>query len=249
MQLDLIKKNPSIMSGILSWPSLLGLLLGLDGVLSACTGCPSGWLRNGQACWLVVHEKLYKEAAQERCRRSGGNLAVPTSKAENDYLTSLYSEIWAETTTSLWLGCYATLPDNTLTCYEKLDRNDGFPQMTTSSDPVKRCVILNKRVGTWRAIACDDWRRHVICKLPPRFCAVRCTAVGDTCLQEHTFSTLRNTGSTRCCLACAKDPRCLSFNLSGGTCRLNNATQAQAEGDKHSELKRGCAYYEKETAY
>ena len=63
------------------------------------------------------------------------------------------------------------------------------------------------------------------------------------CLLGHTFKEIAIKSPMQCCLACAKDPNCRSFNLSGRMCQLNNATISQVDDDRHLMQPGDCTHY------
>ena len=96
---------------------------------------------------------------------------------------------------------------------------------------------------------CSD-KRVVMCehqqKIHKTIC---CFAASDPdgkalryCLLDHTYMEIPIRHPMQCCIACYKDPNCLSFNLSGNTCQLNNVTISQL--DNHFLIKtESCASY------
>ena len=70
-------------------------LLGLF-YLSLVSGqCPSGYVHfaSSNKCYRLVKEAASWDNARTQCRAQGGDLAVPTSQAENDYLKQMNGKL------------------------------------------------------------------------------------------------------------------------------------------------------------
>ena len=87
------------------------------------------------------------------------------------------------------------------------------------------CFALGNGNKRWNLAPCDETKR-VFCERKSFMNPLRCSAIiidhaQPKCLLGHTFKETIIQHPLQCCLACARDPNCSSFNLSGKACQLN----------------------------
>ena len=68
--------------------------------------CPLDWHRNGESCYFIIKDKMDWYHANRTCAKSRGNLLIPNSKSEQDYIWELFLKGFDQTPdASLWIGC------------------------------------------------------------------------------------------------------------------------------------------------
>ncbi len=213
-------------------------------------GCPYGWRQFGRSCYrMVTDTPLSWYQARQVCLDAGSDLAVPSSKTENDFIWSLQEEAKI----NLWLGCtYGIEMPGQLKCYND-DQND-YQNWNLNNEETSNntCITIKKQAGYWGNANCYD-KKSFLCERDHCPGRLRCSAVNikdsghqatPYCLLGHTFKETITQNPIQCCPACSKDPNCHSFNLSGKMCQLNNVTISQVDADKN--LMQNCVYYEYE---
>uniref|UniRef100_A0A669PTN9 Lymphocyte antigen 75 n=1 Tax=Phasianus colchicus TaxID=9054 RepID=A0A669PTN9_PHACC len=143
-------------------------------------GCPKGWLRFQNKCFLKMKsEFLTFNAANEKCVTFGGSLPCISSQAEQDFITSLLPQMPRD----IWIGLQFLFStrENKWIDESRLLYSNFHPLLTGRLRKIpldlfdeefnNQCgVILNdpksQYVGTWNFTACADRHFLGICQRP-----------------------------------------------------------------------------------
>jgi len=143
---------------LLEWYGVGGGLQYMD--IKREADCPKGWSSHGQKCYKLFQNKLSWYDAYFYCRREGGNLVSVHSKAENEFVARLDSDLW-----SLWLGAGRERISNTWLWV------DGSPfsfhnwrkNEPNNFDGIEDCLELWKDDYVWNDNGCSK-RMKFVCK-------------------------------------------------------------------------------------
>ena len=209
--------------------------------------CPnSKWIFQNGSCYLIHDEPLLTWSdSRKMCQSLGGDLVLPRSRVENDFVyRKLLPGYNGNYSTNAWIRCF--FKDDKWDC--STDPSD-FTDWTTSQIKIGNCAIIRvTENGKWRGLPCSDMKRSM-CQAPAGLQArtFTCSAISPDdqprCLTNHSVAQVSIRSTSRCCLACSKDPRCRSFNRKGDTCQLNSVTASEVN-DEYFKIVPGCVYYE-----
>ena len=220
------------------------------------TGCPYEWRQFGQSCYKMVNDTpLNWFQARQVCLDAGGDLAIPNSKMENEFIWKMQLDILKgySLPKNMWLGCtYGIEATRKWKCYGD-DRTEYQNWELGKQLMNGTCSTIRKYSGYWGSTNCSTVKKRVLCELSRNKCLAPLRCFSKTtkdlnhpyCLLGHIFKETIIQNPIQCCLACSKDPNCRSFNLSGKMCQLNNATISQVDANKKSGME-NCVYYEYE---
>ena len=207
-------------------------------------GCPTReWTLRGGTCYLVDGGPPRSwHDGRKLCQDRGGDLILPRSREENDFVRRalLPGYVEGDKSTNAWLGVLHGDRD-------RLEFDNGIKWEFFSETECGTIALSDG--GTWRGISCGN-RKRTMCQTPARraACTLTCAAIPrdrPRCLTDHALAEFRFETPAQCCIACSRAPACRSFNLRGDMCQLNNVTASQV-GEGFSRFIHGCAYYEYE---
>ncbi len=231
--------------------ALMVAILGTDAILK---DCQVGWKRHSNFCYKtdpVIQQRYNWTEAYDYCKSLGAKLSVPSDLLGDEqlYYKLLQTEyhykcnVEVGNNINVWLGC------------KELEGN-----MKCSSDDQKHIAAKINQPGECQMISlcsmqmaernCND-KKRVLCKRQLQKTSLQCQAAfkqDDTntmpsCLLNNTYKDIPLLHPIQCCIACYKDPDCLSFNLSGKLCQLNNATIFQSDAVKFVIRMESCVNY------
>ncbi|XP_033646717.1 lectin BRA-3-like [Asterias rubens] len=172
--------------------------------------CPPDWHRYGESCYLFAMLRVDWFEANHTCAQSEANLAVPTSRFEQDFIWKLYLKVFDQKPpSSLWIGCNDIEEEgNWQHCPLKGETNayenwaGRQPNNANNADCAVMRVDMN---GTWDDQHCINLNLHAVCELP----VYNSRRLTPQCLLRHAMDELQGTSG--------KDyrsrPRCHSFML------------------------------------
>ena len=211
-------------------------------------GCPtSEWIYRNGFCYLIHDKpKLTWSDSRKMCQSLGGDLVLPRSQEENDFVYRkllpgyVHDSIYTD---NAWLRC--RFIDNKWDCSD--DPSD-YTNWSTITPKIGNCAMMRMgENGKWRGMPCSELKRSM-CKKPagPHCRAITCSAVpGDQprCLTNHTVAEFAIKIPMQCCLACRQSPICRSFNLRGDMCQLNGVIASDV-AEEYFDTVPDCVYYE-----
>ena len=212
-------------------------------------GCPHDWWQFGQSCYKFIPDPLNWSEARKACLEIGSDLIVSNSEEENNFINDLMQKniVPSADFRNAWLGC--THRDGDSGQWKCNGQQIEFSKFRKDVNITGNgCFTLGFTFKKWNLVPCDE-TKSVFCERKSCMNPLRCSAISidhaqPKCLLGHTFKETIIQHPLQCCFACARDPNCSSFNLSGKACQLNNATISQIEGEK--TYKDNCVYYEYE---
>ena len=205
--------------------------------------CQQGWQYYGGYCYkaATIDTKLNFIPAYELCRdRDNGKLIIPTSKREKVFLQVAFTDEFSslggtDNSGQVWLGCNAL--------------NGDVCSTGASVDEPEACYTMSLVSLKMIKTSCSSEKRRVICvKVSSPLRSLTSVDQDDAvttprCLLNHTYQEIPLLHPFQCYFVCLKDTNCLSFNLSGKFCQLNNATISQVDVDEFVIATGRCATY------
>ncbi|XP_022089784.1 type-2 ice-structuring protein-like [Acanthaster planci] len=224
--------------------------------------CPSGWQLWRKACYRLTESKADWESSKSACQNLGGMMAAPHSLEEMKFMADLARQ--NNSNYIVWIACSDNEVEGNWTC----DGQEGSkpfmewqPRQPDNYRGNQDCAVIAARHGD----SMDDGRcseSHdavCICQAactprqtqPRRYCFSTDThgrILNSTCLLDHVIRNLVTDSITACGSACAKEPRCHSFNIKKNgdgkkLCQLNNSTSSE-DKDKFQTIGDFCIYSE-----
>ncbi|XP_071789631.1 perlucin-like protein [Asterias amurensis] len=197
--------------------------------------CPLDWHRYGESCYFIITDMMDWYQANRTCVESRGNLAVPNSQSEQDYIWELFlNEFDQKPDTSLWFGCNDIEEEgNWQHCPLKGENNGyenwaiGEPNNIPESDCVKMWYTRN---GLWDDTQCSREDEYAVCEQHVKTPSVPTTLpdingrLTPQCLLHHAMRELMGNGVVSCGKSCRSHPLCYSFNLLELDCPPSNNT-------------------------
>ena len=189
-------------------------------------GCPYGWRQFGQSCYMMVTDTpLNWYEARQVCLDAGSDLALPNSKAENDFIWNMQQEVIQsqERPLALWLGCTYGMEASGQWKWYGGDQTEYINKLKTGTVlQGTGCFMIRYGSGDWDFLDCATEEKRVMCEQPQReMCTrmnrcistpLRCFAVTTMdsehhdqpyCLLGHTFKEAIIKSPIQCCLACS----------------------------------------------
>ena len=213
------------------------------------TGCLSpDWTHYGTDCYMIPDGRWgYWADGREFCQSLGGDLVLPRSQEENDFVYQLALTNYKGTINdNVWFRCH--LKDGQWDCAK--DPEDYTNWSATLESTGNFGIILMQTNGEWRGVTDGpDYLRRIMCQRAQEWVsngALTCSAIPHgqpRCLADHTLTEFRVRIHVQCCIACSQDPTCRSFNLKGDMCQLNNVTASEVDGT-YFNIVQDCAYFE-----
>ena len=226
---------------------IVAILLKIVVALHKC--CPSPkWVYQNGSCYLIHDEPLLSWSdSRKMCQSLGGDLVLPRSQEENDFVFHQLLRGWPKHYSSnAWLRCY--FKDNKWNCLD----HTNYINLNTELEKWGDCGMMRVNgFGEWRGMDCSELRRsicHASAAKQAGTVTGSCSATPHNqprCLTNHTLTELAIKIPRRCCLACLKNPACRSFNLKGDMCQLNGVVASQVD-EEYFTIVPDCTYYEYE---
>ena len=225
------------------------VLVGIAGTAAVLESCLPGWVSYGHSCYklLSINDKLTWIQAFEACQSLDSHLTVPNTLDEKQFIGEMGQAVQCRQSgcqKRLWLGCTKLQEDG------ELCEGSDIEQHQVLEEGNHVCLRISAFSLELSESSCLE-KKWVVCERQRKIHkTVRCLATSDPvdnkalpyCLLDHTYMEIPIRHPMQCCIACYKDPNCLSFNLSGNTCQLNNVTISQV--DNHFLIKnQNCASY------
>ncbi|XP_038075809.1 galactose-specific lectin nattectin-like [Patiria miniata] len=186
--------------------------------------CPTGWERFGDSCYFAKKERMTWTNAGMFCERLGGNLAVPNSQEEQDFLWMTVEEYLGPFSSPPWdygtfIGCDDVAMEGSWYCNSlPLQYENWAPNKPDNYHNGEHCAIIVPFEGQWDDGSCDLIRFSV--------CEVRLSRVAfceTSAVRSFTETQCALDGSAAepppvghilsCGKACRSEPYCRSFNL------------------------------------
>ena len=210
--------------------------------------CPFGWESWGGSCYKLLEERLNWHDGRLKCQEIGGEMVLPSSSKENNYILS-------KTIDNMWINCNDLDNEGQWDCTSD---NGGYRNWYTSewTEPnggtEENCADLESPfpwAGTWNDIDCL-LTLGVICK--GEEAKLKQWRLLASCLTGHTLREIPTSNVRACATECHNDPICCSFNVqhfgSGKRiCQLNKITRYEADHTQFVKSKKPftCIYGEK----
>ena len=210
--------------------------------------CPSDWETWNGSCYKLTEEKLTWADAGLRCRDMGGEMATPSSKEENDYMS--------KTSDILWINCNDTHTEGQWECQNYGRYSDWYqPYNEPGGGTRENCAAMftpeDLRNG-WRDVRCSS-QYLTLCKgkkIMANQVSLKSWRLLASCLTGHTLREYPISSVRSCATMCEYDPGCRSFNvLHHGVgekmCQLNNSTRFDADHTQFMKMDNLCIYGER----
>ncbi|XP_038079230.1 echinoidin-like [Patiria miniata] len=246
-------------------PEIIVFFVAMGWPTSQAAICPTGWLRFGETCYLVVTTPLTWGDASRECHTKKAELVLPQCQTEQDAIWEMFLQIYhGNPSKHIWIGCSdieeegkwhpCPLRSSSSDAYQNWKDDQPDNDLNGNADCA---AMINGAGGRWGDRGCTE-RHFSACQLPAdtdtalSFCLQVGTEgrlASPSCLVDHVVKELPVRGVVECGKACRSEPRCRSFNLleegpETMLCQLNNVARRQVEGEDSIPKLQNCYFFE-----
>ncbi|XP_033639379.1 perlucin-like protein [Asterias rubens] len=209
--------------------------------------CPFGWESWGGSCYKLLEGKPTWPEGFLKCQEIGGEMVLPSSSEENNYLYIL-----SNNSPKVWVNC------NDLKIEGQWDCNDNGGYVNWVNGEPKggtreNCALAH--FTAWNDYPCSYKHANTLCKgneVTATQAKLKQWRLLASCLTGHTLREIPTSNVRACAIECDYDPRCHSFNVQHfGTgeriCQLNLRIRSEADHTQFVKSKKPftCIYGEK----
>ncbi|XP_071784871.1 echinoidin-like [Asterias amurensis] len=141
--------------------------------------CPRDWHRYGESCYFIIMDKMDWYQANRTCAKSRGNLLIPNSKSEQDYIWELFLKGFDQTPdASVWIGCNDIEEEGNWQHCPLKGETDAYDNWKDGElndyGPGEDCGVMWRGFdGKWADHICSD-QNYAVCETTvsntPKFC-------------------------------------------------------------------------------